>query len=118
MTKPSYPKYPWAILYDLESRGEKAERKSPKRGRSSSVVAKKNRSYMLTFEEIKLIGDLHHLLGRALHPANVTKSQVIGAALRVFETTLLKQVDHDTTISSWEQLAEILLPESVDNSVE
>lgn len=107
--KKSQP-YPWAALYDLESK--RRTRGAGQRGRPSSTVAKKNKTFSIPIDELGLFTDSEYRLQKALHPHHVSKSQVIGLAIRLLNTQLYDAIGEGTTLDSWEQLADMVFRES------
>jgi hypothetical protein len=100
-------RYPWAELYNIESGVKKAQitPATAGPGRPRKMVKRYKTSITLMDEEKRLYEKLSYFLGSKLHPNTVTKSQVMGLALRFLDAkveTLPESMD------DWEQLAELL----------
>jgi hypothetical protein len=101
------PKYPWAVLYDLESGVIKLPQARPEGtpGRPTKPYKRFKTSVTFTDEEKRIYEKLSYVLGGKLHPNNVTKGQVLGLALRLLDT----QVEAlPTSLQSWEELADYI----------
>ena len=103
------PQYPWAALYDLESK--KRTQGTGQRGRPASMVAKKNKTFSISLDELELFTESEYRLQKALHPHHVSKSQVIGMAIRLLNNHLHERLGEGISIDSWEKLAEIVFRE-------
>jgi len=102
--------HPWATLYDVES-GIKPLARATREGagRPVKAIPRMKTSISLTDEEKRLFEKLAYLLGERLHPNRVTKSQVMGLALRLLDG----QVDAlPAGLRTWEDVARILFAES------
>ncbi len=106
--KKSQP-YPWAALYDLESK--RRTRGAGQRGRPASTVAKKNKTFSIPLDELGLFTDSEYKLQKVLHPHHVSKSQVIGLAIRLLNNQLQDKLGEGITLDSWEQLADMVFEE-------
>ena len=98
--------YPWAALYDLESK--RRTRGAGQRGRPSATVAKKNKTFSIPIDELGLFTDSEYRLQKILHPHHVSKSQVIGLAIRLLNNRLHEKMGKGVTLDSWEQLADMV----------
>lgn len=101
------PYYPWAELYNIES-GSADSQISSKRegpGRPPSIVKRHNVTVTLTDEEIKIFNRLDYIIGRDLYPNKVTKSQVVGFALRYFLDSYENLSEEP---ADWNQLVRLL----------
>ena len=56
-------------------------------------------------EEKRIYDKLAYILGSKLHPNTVTKSQVMGLALRLLD---VKVEELPESLNNWDQMAEIL----------
>ena len=56
-------------------------------------------------EEKRIYDKLAYVLGSKLHPNTVTKSQVLGLALRLLDT---KVEELPESLNNWDQMAEFL----------
>jgi hypothetical protein len=105
--------YPWAELYDIESGVKRLQRsrEAVGPGRPPNLVKRHKTSITLMDEEKRLYEKLAYVLGSRLHPNKVTKSQVMGLALRLLDSRLETLPE---TMESWERLAnEIFMEEEV-----
>lgn len=102
------PRYPWAELYDLESGVKPIRRARRTPGRPPRPVARHKTSITLLDEEKRIYDRLAYELGSHLHPNKVTKSQVLGLALRLLDARLAGLEDG---VDSWEALAAALFAE-------
>jgi hypothetical protein len=102
-------KYPWAALYDLESK--RRTRGPGQRGRPASTVAKKNKTFSIPIDELGLLTDSEYRLQKALHPHSVSKSQVIGLAIRLLNNQLHDTLGQGISVDSWEKLADMVFSE-------
>jgi hypothetical protein len=98
--------YPWAELYDMESRVTAAKAKARRRGRPSSLYTRRRTSLMLSDDEASMLDRATVRLADALRPGNVTKSQVYGLAIRLLDNRLAFLSDR---VSSWEDVMQSLL---------
>ena len=100
------PNYPWAELYDMESRvsGAAAVR-SGKTGRPSRIYPRRKTSVMLSDEEQAALEKITYLIRQAMRPGSVTKSQVYGLAVRLLDHRMEQLPDH---VASWNQLIQSL----------
>jgi hypothetical protein len=99
--------YPWAALYDIESGVRKLNlpHKASGAGRPIKPIKRLHTSITLTDEEKRLHERLSYEIGSKLHPNKVTKSQVLGLALRLLDTQVEKL---PRSVDSWETLASFL----------
>jgi hypothetical protein len=105
MAKKDSPlQHPWAALYDIESGVRKLNLPTPigRAGRPPKAINRLHTSITLTDEEKRLYEKLTYLLGSKLHPNTVTKSQVLGLALRLLDAQVEKL---PRSVDSWETLA-------------
>ena len=100
------PNYPWAELYDMESRisGATAVR-SGKTGRPSRVYPRRKTSVMLSDEEQAALEKITFQIRQAMRPGSVTKSQVYGLAVRLLDHRMDQLPNR---VASWEQVIESL----------
>jgi hypothetical protein len=100
--------YPWAELYDLESR-RKDNRDNigmPRRqGRPNRLYPRHGTMVMLSDEEMAIFDELHYRIRSALRPATVTKGQVHGLALRLLFGKAARLPEH---AESWETLVAMI----------
>lgn len=110
------PYYPWAELYNIESGSEDSQISSKREGpgRPPSIVKRHNVTITLTDDEIKIFNRLDYILGRDLYPNKITKSQVVGFALRYLLGSYEKLSE---TPSDWNQLVELLFDPTADEAV-
>lgn len=114
MAKKDSPlQYPWASLYDIESGIRKLNLPTPsgRAGRPPKAINRLHTSITLTDEEKRLYEKLTYVIGSKLHPNTVTKSQVLGLALRLLDSQVEKL---PRTVDSWETLAHFLFQEKED----
>ncbi|HNB51486.1 MAG TPA: hypothetical protein PK530_06065 [Anaerolineales bacterium] len=112
MAKKDSPlQYPWASLYDIESGVRKLNlgTSSGRAGRPPKAINRLHTSITLTDEEKRLYEKLTYVIGSKLHPNTVTKSQVLGLALRLLDVQVEKL---PKTADSWETLARYLFQEN------
>lgn len=100
------PNYPWAELYDMESRvsGAAAVR-SGKTGRPSRIYPRRKTSVMLSDEEQAALEKITYLIRQAMRPGSVTKSQVYGLAVRLLDHRMKQLPDH---VANWDQVIQSL----------
>jgi hypothetical protein len=113
--KSGSPRYPWAELYNIESGVKKAQisTMSTGPGRPPSIVKRHKTSITLMDEEKRLYEKLAYVLGSKLHPNTITKSQVMGLALRYLNE---KVENLPESLKDWEQLAEYLFDQDVSSA--
>jgi len=100
--KNAKPNYPWAELYDMESRVSKATPvRSGKTGRPTRVYPRRKTSVMLSDEEQAAL----YLIRQAMRPGSVTKSQVYGLAVRLLDYRMEQLPDH---VANWDQVIQSL----------
>jgi len=99
--------HPWAELYNIESGVKKAQiaPSASGPGRPPNIVKRHKTSITLMDEEKRIYDKLAYVLGSKLHPNTVTKSQVMGLALRFLD---LKLEDLPESLGDWDQLAKLL----------
>ena len=107
-TKSPATTYPWAELYDLESRRREPTGTPRKPGRPNRLYPRHGTAIMLSDEEIAIFDALHYRIRSALRPATVTKGQIHGLALRLLQN---KIEDLPERADSWEELVRILFAE-------
>jgi len=100
--KPSQPKYPWAQLYDSESGVVDIPRTASGPGRPKNLVTRHKTSLSFLDEEKRVFEKVTYEITQLLHPHKVTKSQVLGLAIRLLENEMGSLPKY---IHSWEQLA-------------
>ena len=105
--KSTHLRHPWAELYNIESGVKKAQISSATTGpgRPPNIVKRHKTSITLMDEEKRLYDKLAYVLGSKLHPNTVTKSQVMGLALRFLDTKINSLPE---SLNDWDQLAQIL----------
>lgn len=105
--KKTTPRHPWAELYNIES-GVQKTHISPAGagpGRPPNIVKRHKTSITLMDEEKRIYDKLAYVLGSKLHPNMVTKSQVMGLALRLLDAQVEELPD---SLNNWDQMAELL----------
>ena len=115
MAKKDSPlQYPWASLYDIESGVRKLNlpHQPSGAGRPPKSVNRLHTSITLTDEEKRLYEKLTYLIGSKLHPNKVTKSQILGLALRLLDSQVEKL---PRSVDSWETLARFLFTAEEEN---
>jgi hypothetical protein len=101
-SKKGKPNYPWAELYDMESRVSGATPvRSGKVGRPTRTYIRRRTSIMLSDEEQDALEKSTYLIRQAMRPGSVTKSQVYGLAVRLLDHHLKFLPDH---VTSWDQV--------------
>ena len=105
--KTTSPRHPWAELYNIESGVKKSQitHRMAGPGRPPNIVKRHKTSITLMDEEKRIYDKLAYLLGSKLHPNTVTKSQVMGLALRVLDA---KIEDLPDSLNNWDQMADLL----------
>ena len=101
--------YPWAELYDMESRIAVDRLETGKKGRPQSVYIKHRTTLMLSDEEISMLARNALNLQEILRPGSVTKSQVFGLAVRLLDARMGKLGNRK--VRSWEEVVRALLEE-------
>ncbi len=105
-SKKTKPNYPWAELYDMESRVSGATPvRSGKVGRPSRTYIRRRTSVMLSDEEQDALEKSTYLIRQAMRPGAVTKSQVYGLAVRLLDHRLKLLPDH---VANWDQVIQSL----------
>jgi len=108
-SKKTKPNYPWAELYDLESRVSGAARMhSGKTGRPTRAYIRRRTSVMLSDDEQAMLEKIAFLIRQAMRPGSVTKSQVYGLAVRLLDFRIKALPDH---VENWNQLIKVLFEE-------
>ena len=99
--------YPWAELYDLESRvpGSAARTRSGKTGRPPRAYIRRKTSVMLSDDEQAMLEKIAYLIRQAMRPGSVTKSQVYGLAVRLLDHQIKSLPEH---VENWDQVIEVL----------
>lgn len=103
--KSSQSAYPWAQLFDLESRVSKTTVQD-RPGRPHSAYIRRRKTVMLSDEELSMLEGTELRIKEAMRPASVTKSQVVGLALRLLNhqaTALMPE-----RARSWEEIVRAL----------
>ena len=101
------PSYPWAELFDLESRIVKAPPvRQPRPGRPSGAVIRRRKTIMLSDEELSMLDITELRLKEAMRPALVTKGQVVSLAIRLLNDRAVKHLPERA--SSWEDVVKAL----------
>lgn len=103
--------YPWAELYDMESRISGTGTRGGRKGRPASLYTRRRTSLMLSDDEVLMLANATAKLGNALHPGSVTKSQVYGLAIRLLDSRLDSLKDR---VSSWDDVVRVILEERGD----
>jgi hypothetical protein len=105
--KKTTPSHPWAELYNIESGVQKAHIATAAAGpgRPPNIVKRHKTSITLMDEEKRIYDKLAYVLGSKLHPNTVTKSQVLGLALRLLDA---KTDELPNSLNNWDQMAELL----------
>jgi hypothetical protein len=101
------PSYPWAELFDLESRIVKpAPAKQARPGRPHRAFIRRRTTIMLSDEELSMLDITELRIKESMRPALVTKGQVIGLAVRLLNDRALKLLPERS--SSWEDIVKAL----------
>ena len=108
-------RHPWAELYNIESGVKKAQITTVTSGpgRPPNIVKRHKTSITLMDEEKRLYEKLAYVLGSKLHPNTVTKSQVMGLALRFLDS---KVEELPESLNDWDQLAKLLFELEAENT--
>lgn len=76
--------YPWALLYNLESQlGQQPLPRMRRVGRPSRPIPRTRVMLLLTADERRMLQRLTNIVGEKLYPAKISRSQVVGLALRL-----------------------------------
>ncbi len=105
--------YPWAELYDLESRVQGTSGKQGRIGRPSQLYIRRRTSLMLSDEELQSLDETMLAIQNTLRPGKVTKSQVYGLAIRVLSARL-KVLEDEARMSSWDEVVKALIEGKVE----
>lgn len=98
----SSPAYPWARLYNLESRVPGMPTADlGRRGRPPRAYIRRRTTVMLSDEEQSMLDRGTLQIKDALRPATATKSQVFGLAVRLLDHRLRFLPDH---ADDWEEI--------------
>ena len=104
--KKTKPNYPWAELYDLESRVPGSARmRSGKTGRPTRAYIRRKTSVMLSDDEQAMLEKIAYLIRQAMRPGSVTKSQVYGLAVRLLDFRIQSLPEH---VENWNQVIKVL----------
>jgi hypothetical protein len=97
---------PWAALYDLESRQQRAPAGSSGRGRGRprSTIKRSTKSFRLSPDEARVIARARVTIESFLDERRVQKGQVLGLAARLLEDRL-RGLSSETAMT-WPELAE------------
>lgn len=102
--------YPWAELYELESRTRPLPRtKKFRRGRPPRPIEREKVTIELTDEERRILRAIHAALAGRL--PSVSQGQVVGLALRLLEARMLaigKPLALPEDITDWRGLLTLL----------
>jgi hypothetical protein len=98
--------YPWAELYDMESRVLPTPHGTGRPGRPSQLYVRRRTSLMLSDEELQSLGTDLLAIQNALRPGKVTKSQVYGLAVRVLTARMEALPDR---VTSWDEVVRALI---------
>lgn len=105
-SKKSKPNYPWAELYDLESRVPgSARNRSGRTGRPPRAYIRRKTSVMLSDDEQAMLEDITYLIRQAMRPGSVTKSQVYGLCVRLLNHRIKSLPKH---VENWGQVIDVL----------
>lgn len=100
------PNYPWAELYDMESRVSSATPvRSGKMGRPPRIYPRRKTSVMLSDEEQAALEKITYTIRQAMRPGSVTKSQVYGLAVRLLDHHMEQLPNH---VANWDQVVQSL----------
>ena len=98
--------YPWAKLYNLESRVSGRTEPEPGRpGRRHRTYIRRPMTAYLSDEEMSIVDRTDLRMREALRPATVTKSQIFGLAVRLLDNRMQFVPEHAT---DWEQIVQAL----------
>ncbi len=100
--------YPWAELYDIESRVKKKPVGQGRVGRPASLYIRRRTSLMLSDEELEQLDGEVLAIQNMLRPGRVTKGQVFGLAIRLLEERL-KDIEGGLKARSWDELFQSLI---------
>ena len=82
-------KYPWALLYNLESqRGQQPMPGVRRIGRPPNPIPRSRVMLLLTAEEERALQQATSIIQEKLYPARVSRSQVVGMAIRLLQMKL------------------------------
>jgi|GEM_PF-1322150 len=99
--------YPWAQLFDLESRiARPSVVKHDRPGRPRRAYIRRRKTLMLSDEELSMLDGTELRIKEAMRPAAVTQSQVVGLALRLLHDRASKLLP-DRAVS-WEEIVSAL----------
>lgn len=106
VSRKSKPNYPWAELYDLESRVSGVTPvRSGKTGRPQRAYIRRKTSVMLSDDEQAMLERIAYMIRQAMRPGSVTKSQVYGLAVRLLDQRMKALPGH---VDNWDQVIEAL----------
>ena len=105
--------YPWAELYDMESRVLGSKGGQGRIGRPSQLYIRRRTSLMLSDEELQSLDETMLAIQNALRPGKVTKSQVYGLAVRVLSARM-KTLGSESRLSSWDEVVKALIEGEVE----
>ena len=98
--------YPWAELYDMESRVLTPPSGTGRKGRPNQLYIRRRTSLMLSDEEVQSLSTDMLTIQNALRPGKVTKSQVYGLAVRVLTARMEALPDR---VMSWDDIVKALI---------
>jgi hypothetical protein len=99
--------YPWAQLFDMESRIVKSSPiKQERPGRPHRVYIRRRKTIMLSDEELSMLDVTELRIKESMRPALVTKGQVVGLAVRLLNERALNLLPKRA--SSWEDVVKAL----------
>ncbi len=105
--KPKKYSYPWAELYDMESRVATPPAEAKRPGRPHQLYIRRRTSLMLGDEEQLLLATAVLNIQNALRPtAKVTKGQVYGVAVRVMAARMQYMPEQ---VTSWDEVVKALI---------
>jgi hypothetical protein len=100
--------YPWAELYEMESRIHGSKGGQGRIGQPSQLHIRRQTSLMLSDEELQSLYETMLSIQNALRPAKATKSQVDALAVRVLSARL-KVLESESRLSSWDEVVKALI---------
>ncbi|MCB2160562.1 hypothetical protein KQH40_00590 [bacterium] len=105
----------WTDIYDIESGSQKRVSRRPSMGRPGNPVAKVTRSYKLSFDESRILDEVSHKTNLAT-TFTVTKSQIVGFAIRLLKFQMEAMLKEGYRFHTWTELASALFINSAKAS--
>jgi hypothetical protein len=104
-------RYPWALLYNLESQLTQQPAPAVKRpGRPPRLIPRSRFTLLLTADEERALQHITAAIQEKLYPAKISRSQVVGMAVRMLNMRL-EESELGEDVTDWPSLIAALAGE-------